>query len=62
MTFIVRATIDARGRLRGVVHHAQTGRKERFDGAARLVELVSAMAGRHGNARTGFARLEESKS
>jgi len=43
--FIVHASLDARGQIRGVITLAQTGRKEQFAGAARLGDLIAAMAG-----------------
>ena len=46
MTFIIRASIDLGGRLHGVIVHAQTGRKERFDDASQLGALIKSMAGR----------------
>ncbi len=45
MIFIVHASFDARGQIRGVVTHAQTGRKEQFADTARLGHLIAAMAG-----------------
>ena len=45
MTFIIRASIDSEGRLHGVILHAQTGRKERFEDATQLAPLITSMAG-----------------
>jgi hypothetical protein len=50
VTFIVRASRDAGGRLHGIVERVKTGEKERFDGAEGLVRsierLVAAPQGR----------------
>ena len=45
MTFIVRATRDHAGRLRGVVERVKTGAKERFTGADGLGGVIERMLG-----------------
>jgi hypothetical protein len=58
--FIVRASFDADGQLCGVVTLTRTGRKEQFAGAARLSDVISAMAGRREQSgETGLAQLDE---
>jgi hypothetical protein len=42
-TFIVQATRDAGGRLRGIVQRAKTGEKQRFTSAEGLGELIDRM-------------------
>lgn len=59
MTFIVRASVAADGRLHGVVTHSQSGRKEPFDSAAKLGDLIAAMATQPKPAKNGLARLDE---
>jgi hypothetical protein len=43
VTFIVRASRDRAGRLRGVVERVRTGAKERFTGADGLGPLIERM-------------------
>lgn len=62
MTFIVRAAIDEKGQLYGLIHHVHTGRKERFMGAAQLGEQITTMTVARGDATPGLARLEEGRS
>jgi hypothetical protein len=62
MTFIVRASIDEKGRLYGLIHHVHTGRKERFMGAAQLGEQITTMTAARGDATPGLARLEDGRS
>jgi len=44
-TFIVRATRDRGGRLRGIVERVKTGAKEPFTGAEGLGGLIERMLG-----------------
>ena len=60
MTFIVRASIDEKGQLYGLIHHVHTGRKERFMGVAQLGEQITTMTAARGAATPGLARLEDS--
>jgi hypothetical protein len=43
VTFIVRASRDAGGRLHGIVERVKTGEKERFDGAEALARIIERM-------------------
>ena len=43
VTFIVRATQDRTGRLRGIVERVKTGAKERFTGADGLGGVIEKM-------------------
>ena len=43
-TFIVRLSTTAAGRVNGVVEHAGTGRKERFDGFDGLGPVLAALS------------------
>ena len=43
VTFIVRATRGAGGRLQGIVERAKTGEKERFDGSEGLARVIERM-------------------
>jgi hypothetical protein len=43
MTFVLHASIDENGHLRGVVTRVQTGEKERFQGVEALATLVLRM-------------------
>jgi hypothetical protein len=43
VTFIVRASRDERGQLRGIVERARTGAKERFSGAPGVGGLIDRM-------------------
>jgi hypothetical protein len=43
LTFIVRITRDATGRLRGTVERVRTGEKERFTGADSIGVVVERM-------------------
>ena len=43
VTFIVRASREAGGRLRGIVERVKTGEKQRFTGAAGLGGLIERM-------------------
>jgi hypothetical protein len=43
ITFIVRTSRDARGRLLGIVERVKTGEKERFTGADALGRLIERM-------------------
>ncbi len=61
MNFIVRVFVAADGRLQGVVTHPHSGRKERFDGAAKLGDLIAAMAIPRKQAETGIAQLDEKR-
>jgi hypothetical protein len=61
MTFIVRASIDGKGLVHGVVVDAQTGRKELFAGTDQLANVINAMAGPDDRADTGLARLIRSE-
>jgi hypothetical protein len=45
ITFIVRATRDRGGRMRGVVERVKTGAKERFAGAEGLADTIERMLG-----------------
>jgi hypothetical protein len=45
VTFIVRATRDRSGRLRGVVERVKTGAKERFAGTEGLGGTIERMLG-----------------
>lgn len=58
MNFIVRTSIDNQGRLHGVIQRVQGGRKERFEGAAQLGELIAALTVACREPRTGLDRLE----
>ena len=60
MTFIVRASIDAKGLVSGVVLAAQSGRKEQFCGAEQLASVIAAMADRDERSGTGLAQLDRS--
>lgn len=62
MTFIVRAAIDEKGQLYGLIQHVHTGRKERFMGAAQLGEQITTMTAERGDATPGLARLEDGRS
>ena len=62
MTFIVRASIDEKGRLHGLILHVHTGRKERFTGAAQLGEQITTMTAACGAAASGLARLDDRQS
>jgi hypothetical protein len=44
ITFVVRVTVGASGRLSGIVERVRTGEKERFAGAEALGPLVARMA------------------
>ncbi len=44
MTFIVRFSATAAGRVIGVVEHLATGRKERFDGLDGLGQVLAALS------------------
>jgi hypothetical protein len=44
-TFIVRASRDARGRLRGIVERVKTGEKQRFTSAEVLGGVIDTMLG-----------------
>lgn len=48
VTFIVRASRDARGRLRGIVERVKTGAKERFTDADGLGGVIDRMLGADG--------------
>lgn len=61
MTFIVRASIDIRGQLQGLILQVPAGRKERFAGAAQLGELIAAMIAAQGGASSGLTRLEDGR-
>ena len=43
VTFIVRASRDAGGRLQGIVERVKTGEKERFNGGDGLAGLIERM-------------------
>jgi hypothetical protein len=43
VTFIVRASRDARGRVHGIVERVKTGEKERFTGAEGLGGVIDQM-------------------
>jgi hypothetical protein len=43
VTFIVRASRDAGGRLHGILERVKTGEKERFDGAEALARIIERM-------------------
>jgi hypothetical protein len=43
VTFIVRASRDPRGRVRGIVERARTGAKERFAGVHGIGALIERM-------------------
>jgi hypothetical protein len=43
MTFIVRVGANEAGGLVGVVEHARTGRKERFDGVEAISGVIAAL-------------------
>jgi len=43
VTFIVRASRDPRGHLRGIVERVKTGEKQRFTGADRLGGVIEQM-------------------
>ena len=58
MTFIVRASVDAKGLLSGVVLVAQSGRKEQFSGVEQLASVVAALADRSGRLDDSLARLD----
>jgi hypothetical protein len=62
MTVIVRASIDEKGQLCGLIHHVHTGRKERFMGVAQLGEQITTMTAACGDATSGLARLEDGRS
>jgi hypothetical protein len=61
MNFIVRASIDGKGLLHGVVVEPQSGRKEQFSGPEQLATVVNAMAGPDDHPDTGLARLDRSE-
>jgi len=62
MTFIVRASIDFRGRLQGLILQVPTGRKERFEGAAQLGDLIAAMIAAQRDASCDLMRLEDGQA
>ena len=41
MTFILRVSVDATGRVNGIVERARTGEKERFQGLEALGRLIA---------------------
>ena len=43
MTFIVRVGASETGAVGGVIEHAGTGRKERFDGVAAISDVIAAL-------------------
>ena len=43
MTFIVRLGANEAGEVVGVVEHARTGRKERFDGVEAISGVIAAL-------------------
>lgn len=45
ITFVLRVTVEAGGRMTGVVERVRTGQKERFEGAEALGPLVTRMTG-----------------
>ena len=45
-TFVVRVSLDRRGRLTGTVERVKTGEKARFDGPEGLGWIISRMAAR----------------
>jgi hypothetical protein len=44
MTFVVRLSRDAAGRVTGIVERVRTGEKERFEGLAALATVIARMA------------------
>jgi hypothetical protein len=58
MAFIVRASLDERGCLVGVVTDTTSGRRERFQGAVELGEVITAMAAEGGRDPQGLAGME----
>jgi hypothetical protein len=45
MTFIVRFTVDASGRIHGVIERVKTGAKESFDDLNAIGPLIARMTG-----------------
>jgi len=43
MTFIVRLSRDAAGRVTGIVERVRTGEKERFEGIASVATVIARM-------------------
>lgn len=62
MVFVVRASFDADGLLRGVLVHSESGRKQQFEGLAELGDAIAAMAGSGGRSASGLEQLERGKS